>query len=236
MGGSLELRQRAERDFLIVWNGRVLMNSSAHASERALGELAAALVRERRRPRVLIGGLGMGFTLRGTLDVLGPHASVRVVELETAVVRWCRGPLALLTDDAVGDPRVELEVADVADVVSRTALGPSPQRFDVIALDLFEGPGPGRRSEDPLFGDEALDRTRQALVPDGILAVWSEAERSPFEKRLARAGFAFERKRPGHAGLRHAVYIARPRTASEARTRRGQAGNRGRRGPSSPSQ
>ncbi|MCH2173335.1 spermidine synthase [Myxococcota bacterium] len=210
-GGRLELRQRAERDFLIIWEGRVLMNSSAHASERALGALAAGLVHGRPRPRVLIGGLGMGFTLRGVLDGLGADARVSVVELEPAVVRWCRGPLALLTETAVADSRVDLEIADVADVVRRIAGAPQAQRFDAIAFDLFEGPEPGRRSEDPLFGDAALERTRRALAPEGVFAVWSEAERSSFGRRLSRAGFDFELRRPGRGGLRHAVYVARHR-------------------------
>ena len=140
--GLLELRQRGERDFLLVLAGRVLMNSVAHRSEVALAQLAAAAIAERDPPRLLIGGLGMGYTLRAALDALPSTARVTVAELEPAVVRWCRGPLAGLTDRAVDDPRVTLEVADVAEVIAaasrRTRQGSA--RFDAVALDLLEGP------------------------------------------------------------------------------------------------
>lgn len=206
--GVLELRRRGERDFLILVDGRVLMNASARRSEIALGELAGRSVADRPRPRVLIGGLGMAITLRAALDSLPADARVAVAEIEPVVEAWCRGPLARLTDGAVFDPRVEVEVADVADVIERAAVG----AFDCIALDLFEGPAERSGKADPLFGPKALAAARRALAPDGVYAVWSEKPGSAFEKRLARAGFSFECKRPGRGGLRHAVYLAQPRS------------------------
>ncbi|HEX9020453.1 MAG TPA: spermidine synthase, partial [Nitrospirota bacterium] len=116
--GVLELRCRGERDFLILINSRVLMNSSASRSETVLGERACRLVASRRRPRVLIGGLGMGLTLRAALDALPETAQVVVAELNEVVVKWCRGPLAGLTQNAAGDPRVEIEIADVSAVIA----------------------------------------------------------------------------------------------------------------------
>jgi len=206
--GLLELRQRGERDFLLVLAGRVLMNSVAHRSEVALAQLAAAAIAERDPPRLLIGGLGMGYTLRAALDALPSTARVTVAELEPAVVRWCRGPLAGLTDRAVDDPRVTLEVADVAEVIAaasrRTRQGSA--RFDAVALDLLEGP---RGRSDPHFGDVALRRLRAALAPHGVLAVWSERPDADFEQRLLAAGFRVERSRPGRGGLRHAVTLGR---------------------------
>jgi spermidine synthase len=204
--GALELRRRGERDFLMTLAGRVLMNSAAHRSEVALADLAATAIAGRAAPRLLIGGLGMGYTLRAALDALPATARVTVAELEPAVVRWCRGPLAGLTGCAVDDARVTLEVGDVADVIAAASRREEGVRFDAIALDLLEGP---RGREDPHFGDAALRRLRTALVPGGVVAVWSERPDVGFERRLATAGFRVERSRPGRGGLRHAVTLGR---------------------------
>ncbi len=206
--GALELRQRGERDFLIVLNGRVLMNSSASRSETELGRLACERIAGRPRPRVLIGGLGMGLTLRGALDALPPAAAVVVAELNPVVFRWCRGPLAALTKKAVDDPRVSVVTGDVADVIA-SAAQEEGQRFDAIIIDLYEGPGSGTDVvNDPFYGTLALRRTGQALAAGGVFAVWGENPDTAFEKRLTAAGFRFERQRPGRGGLRHVVYIA----------------------------
>lgn len=207
--GRIELRQRGEWDFLITLDGRVLMNSAAHHSERVLGELAVAELAARAAPRVLVAGLGMGFTLRGALDALPKKARVQVVELEAVVQRWCRGPLRALTGGAALDPRVRIEIADVRQAIARAARGPAAQRYDAIALDLFEGPRRRQRGEDPLFGSSGLRGLRDALAVGGVLAVWSEAREPSFEKQLARTGFRIRSHRPGRAGLRHAVYVAR---------------------------
>jgi spermidine synthase len=204
--GPLELRRRGERDFLLTLAGRVLMNSAAHRSEVALAELAAAAISGRAAPRLLIGGLGMGYTLRAALDALPATARVTVVELEPAVVRWCRGPLAGLSDRAVDDARVTLEVGDVADAIAAASRRGDDGGFDAIALDLLEGP---RGRADPHFGDAALRRLRAALLPGGVVGVWSERPDAAFERRLAAAGFRVEHRRPGRGGLRHAVTLGR---------------------------
>ena len=210
-GNLLELRKRGERDFLLLVNGRVLMNSSANRSEIALGDSACRLVASRPRPRVLIGGLGMGFTLRAALDLLPADARVVVAELDSAVVKWCRGPLADLTQCAVNDPRVSVETDDVAAVII-SASRKGAERFDAIIIDLYVGPGVDSDEHyDPFYGSLALQTTAHALTPGGVFAVWGENADKAFETRLAAAGFSFERRRPGRGGLRHVVYVATKR-------------------------
>lgn len=206
--GVLELRRRGERDFLIVIDGRVLMNSSANRSELALGEQACRIVASRQRPRVLIGGLGMGLTLRAALDVLPPAAEVVVAEVNPVVVTWCRGPLAGLTGGAVDDPRVAVLIGDVAAAIGRAAQ-PGAQRFDAVIIDLYEGPyARTHPRNDPFYGTAALYRTAAALSAGGVFGVWGEAPDSAFENRLAAARFSVERQRPGRGGMRHVVYLA----------------------------
>jgi spermidine synthase len=222
-GGQLELRRRGADEFLITVAGRVLMTSTAHRSESALAEWVCEGL-GRGRPRVLIGGLGMGFTLRAALDALPPRAAVIAAEIEPAVVRWCRGPLAPLTADALGDPRVAVVVADVMEVVGAAARGARP-RFDAIALDLFEGPR-GTRAEEahPLWGTGALAALRDALVPAGVLGIWCEEAAPRFVARLARVGLQAELRRAGRGGRRHALYRARL-SASSSRPERPKRGS-----------
>lgn len=210
--GPLELRQRGPRDFLIVVDGRVLMSSAAHRSELDVARAACArLDPADPAPRVLIGGLGMGYTLRAALDDLPPGAEVVVAELNPVVVDWCRGPLAVLTDDALADPRASVEVADVADLVRRGAKR-SDQRWSAIVLDLYEGPHAAvQPDDDPFYGARALRDTARALRAGGVFSVWSEERDHAFERRLARGGFDVEVRRPGKGGRRHAVYVATPR-------------------------
>lgn len=212
--GILELRKRGERDFLILINNRVLMNSSANRSELALGELACREVAARPRPRVLIGGLGMGLTLRAALDSLPETARVVVAEINPAVIAWCRRPLAELSGKAVDDPRVFVVNEDVAAVIAKAA-GPGGKRYDAIIIDLYEGPHAGTdASNDPFYGSRALKKTAAALSSGGIFAVWGEASDAAFEKRLRAAGFTVAAQRPGRGGLRHVVYVARMPAAS----------------------
>jgi spermidine synthase len=207
--GLLELRRRGGQDFLIMINNRVLMNSIANRSEIVLGEQTCKLVASRKKPRVLIGGLGMGLTLRASLDSLPPSAQVIVAELNPVVVNWCRGPLAELTKNAASDPRVTIVIDNVASVIEESARTRS-KKFDAIILDLYEGPGGARDAKnDPFYSSHALDRTAAALTPEGIFAVWGENPDQGFEKRLDAAAFSVERMRPGKGGLRHVVYIAR---------------------------
>jgi spermidine synthase len=206
--GVLELRRRGARDFLILINNRVLMNSGENRSEIALGELACRKAAAGRRPRVLIGGLGMGLTLKAALDSLPVTAQVVVAELNPVVVTWCRGPLAMLTNHAVDDPRVTVVIDDAAAVIA-SAAQPGAERFDVIVIDLYEGPGAASDPQrDAFYGSRALTTTVKALTPGGIFAVWGENPDASFEKRLASAGFMVDRKRPGRGGLRHVVYAA----------------------------
>lgn len=205
--GPLELKQRGPRDFLITIDGRVLMNSTAQRSEIALGHLACRHLKHHPQPRVLLGGLGMGFTLRAALDSLPAEARVVVAELNPVVLDWCRGPLAALTDSAAGDPRVLAKIVDVADLI-RNAAG-SAAGFDAVILDLYTGPySHSHPREDPLYGSSALARSRAALNPGGVFAVWGENHDRGFENRLRAAGFDVTIARPGRGGFRHVVYLA----------------------------
>jgi spermidine synthase len=202
--GLLELRRRGEAEFLIVIGGRVLMTSVARRSEEALATLALAVIAGRPSPRVLIGGLGMGYTLRAALDVLPPDARVRVAELTPAVLAWCRGPLAALTSSAVDDPRVEVVIDDVAAVIARAAAG----SLDAIVLDLYEGPHAAtQRADDPFYGPAALARARAALKPGGVLAVWAEDPDAAFPRRLGAAGFDVTTHRAGKGGRSHVIHL-----------------------------
>jgi spermidine synthase len=202
--GALELRQRGERDFLITIAGRVLMTSQARRSEEALATLPLRDRPPARLRTVLVGGLGMGYTLRAALDVLERDVRVTVVELNPDVAAWCQGPLAPLTDGAVADPRVTIAIADVADYLARAPEG----AYDAILLDLYEGPHAAtQRADDPLYGPTALARTRAALAPGGVFAVWSEEADARFERRLAEAGFRVEKHRSGRGGRAHTVYL-----------------------------
>jgi spermidine synthase len=204
--GSLELRQRGERTFIITIAGRVLMTSEAFRSEVDLAQRACDALGGAKRPRVMIGGLGMGFTLRAALDALPRAAQVQVVELNAKVVEWVKGPLATLTNDSLSDERVRVKVADVA----RTIADAPPGSYDAIVLDLYEGPHhANNRAYDPLYGGPALERTVKALSPDGVFAVWSEEVDFEFEERM-RTVFMLERHKGPRGGRQHIVYVGRP--------------------------
>ena len=217
--GVLELRQRGERDFLITVGGLVLMNSLAHRSEVALGQLACDQLKKHVAPRVLVGGLGMGFTLRAVLDALPASGQVTVAELNPVVVDWCRGPLAHLTN-AAADSRVRVEIVDVARLIRRHAGDSTEEKFDAVVLDLYRGPhAHSHKRDDPLYGSRAIEFTRSVLKPGGVFAVWGENYDAAFDKRLVAAGFAVRSERPGRGGLRHVVYVAHlqaPRTRRQS--------------------
>jgi len=199
--GRLELRRRGG-DFLLLLSGRVLMSSREDRSERALATAICGPLRERRAPRLLFGGLGLGRTLRAALDVLPERAVVEVAEIEPAIVEWCGGALAEVAGHALADRRVSVQVENVR---VRSAAGP----FDAIVLDLSEGPAPIGLKHDPLYGPGAVHDWRAGLRPGGALGVWGENPSPAFEKILNRAGFSFERLRPGRGARRHVVYVAR---------------------------
>jgi len=229
--GLLDLRQRGETDFIITIDSRVLMNASANMSEIALAELACESLKNKKNPRVLVGGLGMGFTLKAALDNLPADAEVVVAELNPVIVKWCRGPIAYLSGGAVVDPRVKVVIGDVAAVIRKAAIKGRKNRFDAIILDLYEGPhggAPGRGEY--LYGDRAIALSSSALVADGVFAVWSEDPDQAFEKRLKAARFCVNRQRPGRGGRRHVVYIASKSSASDAGGS-GKAGPAGRKSP-----
>lgn len=208
--GALQLRQRGPKDFLITIGTQVLMNSSAHRSEVALGALACQHLRNHPAPRLLIGGLGMAFTLKGVLDLLPPGASVVVAELNPVVLQWCQGPLAVLTDSAVCDPRVTVVIEDVATLIQRSAISSSETGFDAIVLDLYRGPHfYADAKNDPLYGQKAILAMRLALKAGGMLTVWGENYDESFVQRLSKGGFSVTVQRPGKGGLRHAVFVAR---------------------------
>ena len=205
--GRLELRQRGERDFLITLGGLVLMNSVANRSEIVLGQRGCSHLRRHSAARVLVGGLGMGYTLRAVLDTLPADAAVIIAELNPVVLDWCRGPLVGLTAGAIHDPRVQVEITDVAESVRMAAAAPG--KFDAIIFDLYRGPHFRTDAQhDPLYGSLAIARVRLALKPGGVFAVWGENYDAGFVRRLAAGGFVVTTERPGRGGLRHVVFLA----------------------------
>ena len=204
--GQIELKRRGDRDALITIAGRVLMSSHSTRSEEALAQLVSQALIDRPEPRVLVGGLGLGYTLKEALALLPEDAQVTVAELNAQVVEWCRGPVADLSGNALDDPRVEVQVVDVAKVI-----GSGRGRWDGIMLDLYEGPNAALHgSSDPLYGHAALRRTHTALKPGGVFAVWAEERDRTFENRLENSPFAeFRWHRPRRGARRHVNYLAR---------------------------
>jgi spermidine synthase len=201
--GRLELRRRRD-DWLMTIDGRVLMNSFSRASEEELARLAVERLGKRTPKQVLVSGLGMGFTLRALLDATPGTARVIVAEINAVVVEWCKGPLGVATDGAILDARVQVEVGDVAGVIARAPAG----AFELILLDLYEGPNAATQAaNDPFYGDAALARSHRALAPGGVLGVWSEDADAAFAKRFAAARFEVAKHSIGRGGRRHVVYL-----------------------------
>lgn len=215
--GPLELRARGERDLMILHAGRVLMSSRIHRSELALATLGCAPIADRPAPRVLIGGLGLGFTLRAALDALPKKARVIVAELNPTVVKWCEGPAAIVTKNAVGDARVKVVVADVTRLIRDAATG-KDKAYDAIIVDLYEGPRDGRNAHrDPLYGNVITQQVHTALTDRGVYAVWGEERSRSFEARVAAAEFEIRYERSRGGGPRHAVYVAQKRKQRKER-------------------
>jgi spermidine synthase len=205
-GGELKLMQRG-KEFSIMAGSTLLMNSRMNSSEVALAELACDRLRGRRNAGVLIGGYGMGFTLRATLAGLGADAQITVAELVPAVLRWARGAMAELTANSLIDPRVDIREADVGVLIASAQAS-----FDAILLDVDNGPdGLSRSENDRLYNLRGLHAARRALRPKGLLAVWSAAPDKEFLARLGRAGFTAEeikaRANKGR-GVRHVIWAA----------------------------
>jgi len=207
--GTLELRQRGKRDFIITVGTQVLMNSMSQRSEIALGEFGAKPFENHPAPRIMVAGMGMGITLRSVLDCLPETAKVVVWELNPQINQWCRGPLAELTNGAALDPRVSVEIGDVVDGIRNASKIACTEKFDAIILDLYRGPHPKTdKRDDPVYGSRAIKRTLKALNPGGIFAVWGENHDEGFLKRLANAGFSVKFKRTGKGGYCYAVFLA----------------------------
>jgi spermidine synthase len=206
-GGELRLMRRGT-EFSIMSGAIELMNSRLSGSEEALATLACARLKDRPDARLLIGGFGMGFTLRAALAALGPRAAVTVGELVPAVIAWARGPMAHLSGTCLEDPRVAIREGDVGDLI-----GSAEAAYDAILLDVDNGPeGLSRKANDRLYDPAGLAAARRALRPGGVLAVWSSAPSAAFTQRLRRAGFAVEEARVratgGGRGARHVIWLA----------------------------
>ena len=205
--GDLRLKQRGS-EFSIMLGGNELMNSRLSGSEEALATLVCDKLGERRQPSILIGGLGMGFTLRAALAHLPEDAQVEVAELIPAVVAWARGPMAAVFAGCLDDPRAKVSVTDVA-----AAIDAGKGRYDAILLDVDNGPeGLTVAGNDQLYGAAGLHAAKAALRPGGILAVWSSGPDHGFTRRLRQAGFATEevsaRARRTGGGARHVIWLA----------------------------
>jgi spermidine synthase len=206
--GTLLKLARRENEFLILADGITLMSSRTHGSEEALAKLACHRALMLSRPTALIGGLGMGFTLRATLDLLPSDAKVVVAELLPAIVAWNRGPLADLAREPLKDVRVRLVIDDVAAV-----LRSSHNEFDTILLDVDNGPSAFTASSNAgLYDDRGIASAYSALKKSGVLAVWSAQEDRRFAQRLSKANFVVETKhiraRLKKGGRRHTIFLA----------------------------
>jgi spermidine synthase len=207
-GGELRLMQRGA-EFSIMFGDIELMNSRLSGSEQALATIACERMRARTRPQLLIGGLGMGFTLRAALAALAPDARVTVAELMPPILAWARGPLAEIFGTSLADPRVTVREADVGDLIrsGRSA-------YDAILLDVDNGPhGLMRKANDALYDPAGLSAARAALRPGGALAVWSSGPDANFVQRLRKTGFDVDEVRVSAKGARgggrrHHVWVA----------------------------
>ena len=206
-GTDIRLMRR-DNEYVLTANGRPLMSSRLHGSEKALATLGCAEARRLTHPRVLVGGLGMGFTLRAVLDVLPSAAAVTVVELIPAVVQWNRESLATLAGYPLRDRRVRIQVADVG-----FTLRAHRERFDAILLDVDNGPAAFTVGANAgLYENAGVAAAYTALRPTGTLAIWSAWEDTKFEQRLRFYGFRVEvvqvRARLERGGPRHTIFLA----------------------------
>lgn len=187
--------------------GGQLMNTRMHGSEDTLGKLPCARIADRANARVLIGGLGMGFTLAAALAELGGQAQVLVAELLEGVIQWNEGPLGAKAGYPIRDPRAQILHDDVADVLRTDNLG-----FDAIMLDVDNGPeGLVQSANSWLYSVEGLQRCKRALKPKGLLAVWSASIDQRFSARLRSAGFKVEEVQVfahGNRGPKHTIWLA----------------------------
>lgn len=205
-GQRLSLHHR-DGDYFIDLDGHELMSTRVHASETALGELGCSKLATAKNPRVLIGGLGLGFTLKAALETLPPSATVVVAEVFPIVVEWHRQHLTKLAV-ALDDPRVEIHTGDVGELITIDGR----RRFDAIMIDTDNGPDATCLSSNAsLYDDYGIERIRQTLSPRGTLAVWSAHDDPAFSKRLGKCGFKVRTATVrGHRekGPRHTIFLA----------------------------
>lgn len=203
-GGELRLFRR-DSEFTIALGGNELMSSRMSGSEEALALMAIERLRT-DGPHLLIGGYGMGFTLRAALARLGAKARVTVAELVPEIIDWARGPMAALAAGCLDDPRVDIIMGDVADATGKG-------RYDAILLDVDNGPdGLTRDENDRLYSAVGLAAAKAALRPGGVLAIWSAEPDAAFTRRLKQAGFAVEEasvRARGAKGARHVIWFAK---------------------------
>ncbi len=207
-GTHMTLTRRGS-EYMILADGKDLMSSRMKGSEEELARVGCAHARKQENACVLVGGLGMGFTLRATLDVMPPDATVIVAELMPVVVEWNSGPLAALAKSPLEDRRTELALGDVG-----VLLRESRARFDAVLLDVDNGPAAFTQTFNAgLYDNAGLTMIRAALRPGGVLAVWSAWDDRKFEHRLRHHGFTVEthhvRARLKQGGPRHTIFVAR---------------------------
>ena len=206
-GGELRLLRRGA-EFSIKLGSNELMNSRLSATEQALATIACEKIKSRERPRILIGGLGMGFTLRAALVVLGKQAQIIVAELVPAVVAWARGPMAEMFGNSLTDPRVRIRETDVGGLIRAAR-----SEYDAILLDVDNGPeGMTRAANDRLYDLEGLAAAYMALRPGGVLAIWSSRHDPKFTQRLRKTGFDVVenpvRAKGPQGGAQHFIWTA----------------------------
>jgi spermidine synthase len=204
---NLFLYQGKDDFFIRITGGVELMSTRKHGSEDALGTLPCQRLRNPQTAKVLIGGLGMGFTLAAVLASVGPGAEVTVAELIPEVVDWNRGPLGERSGNPLADPRSRVHIGDVAKLLRR-----SKSSFDVIALDVDNGPeGLTKSANDWLYSTQGIIAAQDALIAGGILAYWSAGPDQAFHDRLRRCGFMIEEIKVfahGNKGVKHTIWLA----------------------------
>ena len=206
-GGELRLMRRGD-EFSIMLGQNQLMNSRLSGSEQALATIACERIQTRAQPQILIGGLGMGFTLGAALAVFGARARITVAELVPAVVTWARGPMAKVFGNSLTDPRVRIRETDVGDLIRAAR-----SEYDAILLDVDNGPeGMTREANDGLYDLDGLAAAYMALHPGGVLAVWSSAPDAKFTARLRKTGFDVVgnpvRAKGPQGGAQHFIWTA----------------------------
>ncbi len=203
----LRLKQRGH-EFVIMLGDNQLMSNRLSATEQALATIACDGLRAAKQPRILIGGLGMGFTLRAALKILSPHARIAVAELVPAVVKWARGPMAEIFAGCLEDSRVTIHETDVGELIRAGKLA-----YDAILLDVDNGPeGLSRVANDALYDDKGLRAAHAALRAGGVLAIWSSAPHAEFAARLRKTKFAVKeipiRAKGPRGGAQHLMWTA----------------------------